>query len=179
MMDILQVTCKEPIGDVTHVIKPMVLTPANLHTFWEKSRPFKTLFTSEIRGDFKKFLEVFLRDGPNGIESNGLFWVIDDFTGVLYMTDIIPGVDAKCHLSFFDRRSKGREELVRHMLRYAFDKYHFKRLTVEIALYANPSFMRFVESIGFVKEGRRRFATLFNEKWYDVNCYGILNEELK
>lgn len=176
--DILQVTCDEPSGKITHTVRRLILTPQNLHTFWTKARQFKTLFNQEVRDDFKKFLEVFLRDGPNGVETNGLFWVVDDFMGLLYITDIVPECDALAEYTFFDRRTRGREPLVRAMLKYVFDKYNFNRLTVEVGVYAHPATMKFIESVGFKNEGRKRRATLFDNKWFDVLIYGILKEEL-
>lgn len=175
--DILQVVCNEP-EPVTHTVRKMILTPENLRKFWDKSRQFKTLFTSEIRGDFKKFLELFLSDGPNGIQCNGLFWVVDDFVGIMYITDIIPGLDAKCHVSFFDRRLNGREPLFREMIKYVLERYDFHRLTIEVALYANASYMRLVEAVGFKKEGRRRSFAWYEGQWFDVNLYGILRNEI-
>lgn len=175
---ILEVTCPEPEGDIVHTVRRMVLSPENLRTFWEKSRQFKTLFNREIRDDFKKFLEVFLREGSNGIETTGLFWVVDDFLGVLYITDIVLECDARAEFSFFDRRTRGREPLIRAMLRYVFERYNFNRITVEIGMYAHPATMKFIENVGFKKEGRMRSSVLYDGKWFDTLIYGILKGEL-
>lgn len=175
---IVEATCNEPGGPVTHVVRKMLLTPENLRSFWEKSRQFKTLFNQEIRADFKKFLEVFLREGSNGVETNGLFWVVDDFLGVLYITDIVPACDALAEYTFFDRRTKGREPLVRAMLRYVFDRYKFNRITVEVGLYAHTATIDFVEKVGFKREGRKRKAVLYDGQWFDTLIYGMLKGEL-
>lgn len=175
--DIVQVK----IDDRTYTIRRMILTPSTLRTFWEKSRTFKTLFNVEVREDFRKFLEIFLSDGPNGVQANGLFWVVDDFLGVLYMTDMVPGVDAKCHFSFFDKRIRGREPLIKAMLKHVFELYDFHRLTVEVALYINShksALMQFVENCGFKHEGRKRSAVFNEGKWWDVNIFGILKDEV-
>ena len=180
MIDIIQVECEEPkVGKVVHTIKPMVFSIENLKTFWMKSREFKTLFTEEVGQDFKKFLELFLTEHSDGtVESRGLFWVVDDFMGVFYMTEIIPEVDAVVHYTFFDKRQKGRVELVRQMLKYGFEKYKFRRLTVEVALYASVATMKFVEEVGFKKEGRLRNKIRYADRWFDLNVYGILREEI-
>src|SRR6266496_5379230 len=128
---ILSAVCPEPEGKVVREVWRMPVTIENLETLWERSRIFKTLFAEEIRGDFKKFCELFLSYGAEGIELNGLFYVIDDFVGVFYMTDINPGVDAKAHYTFFDRRHRGRIGLVKAMLKYAFTHYGFRRLSTE------------------------------------------------
>lgn len=174
---VLSIECPEPEGTVTRYVYPMTLTPRNLKTFWDKSRKFVTIFNEETRGDFRKFLEVFLREGPEGIEARGIFWVIDDFVGIMYLTDMQAGVDANVHYIFFDGRHKGRLELVRAMIAYVMEKYDFHRLTAEAPLFYKPSALLFAEQIGFVKEGRKRLARPFDNKWFDVNVYGILREE--
>lgn len=176
---VISIECQEPDGIVTRHMYRMILTPKNLHTFWSKARKFVTLFNEEVRGDFHKFMEVFLREGPEGIEARGLFWVVDDFVGIMYLTDIEPLVDAKVHYAFFDGRHKGRHDLVRAMILYVMDRYNFHRLTAEAPLYYKPSAMLFAEQVGFVKEGRKRLSRRFDNKWFDVNIYGILREDTK
>lgn len=173
------VLCHEKHGDFVRRVKQMELTPINLKIFWEKARQFDTLFTEEVNGDFKKFLEVFLHQTPNGgVEANGLFWVVDDFVGVLYLTDIIAGVDAMAHFTFFDRGLNGREELVKEMIEFVFRRYKFHRLSATVALYANPVTYKFVERLGFKWEGRKRSCRLYKGKWYDANMYGLLRDEV-
>lgn len=175
---VVSVLCSEPGGDVLREVRPLELTPQNLWKMWNLSREFNTLFNEEIRGSFKKFLEVFIRQSPDGsVESNGLFWVVDDFVGILYMTDIVPGADANVHYSFFDRRQKGRAKLVREMLKFAFDKYKFRRLSAHVPMYAIHGMMGFLESIGFKSEGRKSKGAFYRGEWWDVNLFGILAEE--
>ncbi len=175
---VLSAICAEPEGEVERFVYPMFLTPENLKLFWEKSRNFKYIFDNSVNGDFKRFCELFLYGGPAGeLCSNGLFWVVDDWVGIFYMTRIIPGQDAEVHYTFFDRRHRGRQELSREMLKYVFRKYNFRRLTVEIPLYASRHTFDFVVSMGFKKEGRRRKAIWHNDDWFDVASFGILKEE--
>lgn len=176
---ILSMECDEPEGKIIRHVYPMYLTPRNLRTFWErcKTRRYATIFNEEIRGDFHKFMEVFVREGPNGFESRGVFWVVDDFVGILYLTDIDPTNDAKAHYVFFDGRHHGRLNLIRSMLAYVMITYDFHRLTAEAPLFFRPSALLFAEEIGFVKEGRKRLARRFDNKWFDVNIYGLLRED--
>lgn len=175
---VVSVMCHEPDGDITREVRPMNLSMNNLRRMWELGRQFGTLFNEEIRGDFKKFVEVFLRQHGETIEANGLFWVIDDFVGMFYMTNIIPMVDADVHYTFFDKRHKGRKELVREMLKFAFGKYHFRRLSAQVPYYAIHGVMPFLESIGFKSEGRKSKAVWYRDEWWDMNLYGILSEEV-
>jgi len=176
---ILSIECNEPEGKIIRHVYPMYLTPQNLYTFWDrcKRRKFATVFNEEIRGDFHKFMQVFIREGPNGIESRGIFWVVDDFVGVLYLTDIDVTNDALAHYVFFDGRTHGRVNLIRSMLLHVMTTYEFHRLSAEAPLFFKPSAMLFAEEIGFVKEGRKRLARKFDNKWFDVNIYGLLRED--
>ena len=156
--------------------------------FWNKARKFRTIFNQEIRDDFEKFVSVILtkrfdEKGNISFVSNGLFWVVDDFVGVFYLTSIqrINGVnsDGLAHYSFFDGRHEGRIDLVRAMLRYAFQTFDFRRLSVEIPKYNTDKTRNFVEkSLRFKCEGKRRKAALFDNEFFDVSLYGILKEEV-
>jgi RimJ/RimL family protein N-acetyltransferase len=174
---VLTAVCPEPHGDVIRNVYPLQLSVENLKIFWEKSRSFKYIFDEEVGGDFKKFCELFMYAGPHGLQSNGLFWIIDDWVGMFYMTRIRPGIDAEVHYIFFDRRHRGRVDLAREMIKYAFRKYNFRRLSVEIPLYATKHAFEFITFIGFKKEGRRRKAIWHNDDWFDVAEFGILKEE--
>jgi hypothetical protein len=168
--------CKEPEGDIIRKVSPMQLTPSNLKTFWEKSKPFRTLFTDEINGDYKKFLELFLSMDGDNIRAHGLFWVVDDFVGIFYMTHITT-LDAQCHFTFFDRRLKGREQMAKEIIRYVFKTFGFRRMNVEIPKYASKHTFGFTLSLGFVKEGEKRKAAHYKDDWFDVVCFGLLREE--
>ena len=173
---ILTAICREPEGDILRGITPMKLTPQNLKIFWEKSKQFRTLFTDEINGDFKKFCELFISMDADGLRAHGLFWVVDDFVGVFYITHITE-LDAQCHFTFFDRRLKGREELTRAFIRWGFQHYGFRRINVEIPKYASSHTFGFVRAIGFTKEGEKRKAAKYKDDWFDVVCFGLLREE--
>lgn len=174
---VVSAICNEPEGEVRRFVYRMPLTIDNLRNFWEKSRRFKTLFSEEINGDFKKFIELFVSQDGNTLRSHGLFWVIDDFVGVFYMTHITE-TEAQVHYSFFDQRAKGREDLTRAMLKHVFEEYGFWRLSIEVPTYVSSYTTRFVKTVGFSAEGRKRKAVLYNNDKFDVICYGILAEEL-
>lgn len=170
--------CAEPGGVVTRSVYPLHLTPENMKKFWEKARQFKNLFDEEVRGDFKKFCSLLLHEGKDGLASNGLFWVVDDFVGVFYMTKIQPGKDAEVHYTFFDRRQNGRVNLTREMLKYVFQKYAFRRLSVEIPLFASAQTFHFIVALGFRVEGVKRKAAWYNDAWFDVKLFGLLRENI-
>lgn len=172
--------CDEPEGKVYRSVRLLLFTPANLAKFWQAAKQYRTIFRYEIGGDFRRFIDNFVKEGPDGrLMVTGIFYVVDDFEGIFYMTDIQPGVDASVHYTFFNGRHKGRVELVREMLKYGFRTFGFRRLTAEIPLYASPETHNFVEHwVKFKKEGRKRKAAELGGEFYDVNVYGILREEI-
>ncbi len=172
--------CHEPEGDFERSIRLMSLSVENLEKFWEQAKQYRTLFNEEIQGDFKKFIDVFLYyDAKKQIQTNGLFWVLDDFAGVYYITRIVPGIDALCHVNMLDGRFKGREEITKRLLLHTFEKYGFHRLTVQVPVYIKPNVIRFIRNLGFVSEGRLRGLVYYHDKWFDVFSFGIFKDEIK
>lgn len=169
--------CNEPKGDVLRSVRFMTLSMDNIKAFWHKARNFPLLFGKEIADDFSKFLNLVLHEGKDGIEPNGLFYVIDDFVGLFYLTNIVPKSDAIVHYTFFDKRQKGRLQLTKSMLAFVFNHYDFRRLTVETPAFVSHITTQFILDLGFVREGRRRKSVYINNDWYDVECFGILKEE--
>lgn len=177
---VLSHLCHEPEGDFERSVSLMPLSIQNLKTFWERAKIHRTLFNEEIKGDFREFLKVFVAENAAGdIEANGLFWVMDDFAGIYYMSRIIPGRDALTHVNMLDGRFKGREEITKRLLQHAFDEYGFQRLTVHVPVYIKPNVIRFIRRLGFVSEGRIRKVVPLHGKWFDVFAFGILKDEIK
>jgi RimJ/RimL family protein N-acetyltransferase len=175
---ILQAVCNEPDGTVLRKVYPLNFDWDTTIKFWEKAKKHRTLYGKEIPtiGDF---LSLFFYWTENGrINSNGMFWQVDDMEGVFYLTDI-GDFDALVHYSFFNGRHKGRLDLVKGMLKHIFDTYHFSRLTAEIPCYATPQAKNFCQSLGFTYEGKRRKSAMYKGEMFDTNLYGLLKEEFK
>lgn len=171
--------CTEKNGSIERHVYKMALTQESVKLFWEKARKFDTLFTQEIKNDFRLFLSVFLDENDGVIEGRGLLWRIDDYVGIFYLTDISPENDAQVHVTFFDGRIKGRENLAIDMLRFAFKVYQFRRLSAVVPMYAATASHSFIRRIGFKIEGRKRLSCGFKGSWYDTVQYGILASEVK
>lgn len=171
--------CKEPEGDILREVRLLQFTPSNISKFYHEVSKYKTLFRWEIGGSLRKFMDRLVREGPNGtIVPTGVFYVVDDFVGVFYMTDIEIGVEASVHYSFFNGRHRGRLPLVKAMMRYAFNTYDFRRLNTEIPAYASERTRNFTtEWLGFKLEGIKRKVSEKDGKFFDMNLYGILREE--
>lgn len=172
---VMTVTCDEPEGKVEREIRLAPLTIENLGFLWENLRQFPTLFNEEL-SDFEDFANAFMHQVGNDIQPHGIIWMVDD-VGIVFITAIQPGIQAHCHCSFWDRRLKGREPILREMVRYAFEEFGFHRLNAEVPHYATPIHY-FVKSAGFKKEGRLREAALYRDKWWDIDLYGVLETEV-
>lgn len=172
---VLSIECNEPEGKVTRNIRRLIFTPENLQRFWDEAKQFPTIYGREIKS-VADFYEMFISQNGEELTANGLFWVIDDFVGVFYMTEITT-TEANVHYSFFDKRHRGRENLTRQMVKFIFEKYKFNRVNVEIPLYSSKYTRFFVNNIGFKLEGRKRKAAYYKGEWYDTMLYGMLNSE--
>lgn len=175
---ILTVECHEPNGVFRREVRPLIFDMDTLFHFWEKAKQFPTLFAQDINDNFGEFCSLFLSNGHNGqYEAKGLFYLIDDWVGILYMTDISHPSEATVHYTFFDRRQNGRVPLMKEMIKHVFLKYGFNRLNASLPLYATPAFP-FVKAIGFVDEGRKRKCRLYKNEYYDEALFGILKSEV-
>jgi len=175
----LEVVCIEKGKKVTRTISPVFWDLEAIRTVWEKCKQFDILFTDEIRGDFSKFTNILLTKNDRGeLVSNGLFWKVDDFVGLLSINNIKPGIDGWTHFSFFDRRVRGREPLVRALMKEVFKVYKFRRLSIEIPDFSLPYLRDFISNVGFKKEGTRRKVFSYKGRMIDSLLYGILQEEV-
>lgn len=177
---IVTALCQEKKGDIIRSVRPMPYTIDNFKQFWEKIKPFSKVYSKEVTENLGNFINLFIQYDPKTgvLNSDSLLWVIDDFVGIYYITNMYGTDDALVHYSFFDRTHHGRYDLTIKMLNYVFNTYGFHRLSVEVPLYASEYSFKFIESLGFHPEGRKRKGTKFNGEWYDVKMFGIFKEEV-
>lgn len=76
--------------------------------------------------------------------------------GIVLFTDIIAGVDAKCHFIFFDAKLKSKTPLLRNMMAWAFGTLRLHRLSAEIPDYAFALAKYAREQLGFRYEAEGR-----------------------
>jgi RimJ/RimL family protein N-acetyltransferase len=174
---VLSVECPEPEGQVVRNVEKVKLSLDRFRLYYEKLSNFDTLFNDFIGDSFEAFVSCFIEQDESGeLFAKGLLWQVDD-VGILYITKIVPGVEAKAHFTFWDGRLKGREQLILEMCAHVVRKLHLHRLYAEVPLYALPT-IKFVERLGFVKEGRMREAIRYKGSWFDVNLYSLLEHEV-
>jgi RimJ/RimL family protein N-acetyltransferase len=175
---LIQVVCNEPEGNVVRNVYPMLWTPENIEKLTSKVLEFPTLYGREIKSP-ADITEMFLNPSPSGITAKGLFFVVDDFVGLFYITDFAYNfTDAIAHYTFFDRRHRGRIPLVRAMMKYVFETYQFNRLSVEVPLFTSPHTRHFIGECGFTLEGKKRKSIRFKDDIFDILLFGILKSEV-
>jgi len=180
----ITVVCEDPKkGEIEYTIKPMIFTIENLTKYWQKASEYPTLFNTEIRSDFGKFASIFVDQDRQTFEikGRGLVWTVDteeeEMVGTFYMTEIDIPIQATVHFSFFDGRIRGRAPLAKALMKHVFEEYGFVRLNVEIPVYVKSAAFRFIDELGFIKEGRKRKAVRYADKYFDTVLFGILKEE--
>lgn len=174
----MQVLCHEPEGDVLRHVWPFRFTKENIFKLYEQASKFPVLFGRPLTNVVDMVNYFTIHNMSEDLEPQGLIWIVDDYKGMFYLNNI-SDIEADVHYSFFDRRHKGREPLVRAMVQHVFEKYEFVRLNAYIPAQAGAGVRMFVERCGFKREGRKRRASWWKDCWFDVYLYGILPEDLK
>lgn len=168
--------CDEPEGSVVRHVRIPELTKEKLEHYWEKLKKFEVIFNGGVPSDFVEFSQWFIgQDASKTIRAKGIIYEVDD-VGILWMTDL--GMrSALVHFNFWDRRLRGRIDLLKEMVKYVFKEFGLERLEVRVGLHARPA-LYFVERVGFKKEGRLRNTVKYKGEWFDSNIYSIIREDL-
>jgi RimJ/RimL family protein N-acetyltransferase len=173
---VLECLCRERDHEIVRVVRPTELSVGRLKFLWDNLKKYDVLFNDWVRGDFKAFVNHFVVQVDGEPTAAGLMWDVDD-VGMFLLNEIRPEISGTAHFTFWDEKFRGREILCRQMLEYVFETYKFKRIETRVALYARSA-LAATERIGFIQEGRLRSCVLYKGKWFDVNVYSILPEDL-
>ncbi|MFH1699681.1 MAG: GNAT family protein [Candidatus Zixiibacteriota bacterium] len=123
----------------------------------------------------------------NKVKTHPKIWlkaVIDDGRIIGYAAvESIDEKNRKCELILIigevDYWGRGIGEFVlKRMLEYAFDALHMHRVWV-VATLGNDRSERLIKKVGFVQEGVMREAIIIGDKFTDLLCYSILEDEYK
>ena len=181
----LKFECDEPGGMVTREVRRAHLSFKTLKGYYDKLKEFDTVFNGYVANNIDAFIHSFVKgNGSGDLQATGIIWEVDD-VGILYLTDISIGNDAYAHFNFWDRRFKGRENLIRGMMKHVMKEFNLHRITSEVGLFAAPWLPSALERIGFVREGRKREAIWFKSKeategeWFDSLIYSMLRHEVE
>ncbi len=183
--NVLEFECREPEGTLIRCVRPAVLTFATLKGYYDKLKEFDTIFNGYVANNIDAFIHSFVKgNGSGDVQSTGIIWEVDD-VGILYLTEISVGNDAYAHFNFWDRRIKGRENLIRGMMRNVMGEFNLHRISIEVGMFAAAWMCPAVERIGFTREGRKREAIWHVPKktqegqWFDSIMYSILRQEVE
>lgn len=148
----------------------LVLTPDKIEYLWEQVKRFPIIFDDYGKGDKEAFVAKLM-------SPRNAFIDIGPGVGLACLMNIRTGLDATSHIVMFDRRLKGRESIIKSILRYAFDKLRLRRIT---AMISDDAFLAvaLAKRLGFKHEGTLRQAMRREGRFVDVHIYGILKEEL-
>lgn len=136
---------------------------------WDKFNQFPILFDDLVRGNY----EGFVRDI---IDINSIVVATGDY-GLVRVCNIVEGRNADIHLTFWDRRFKGRDEECKQALRWLFYTMKLVRATIVLPSIVFST-IKFTEVIGFRREGIVRKAWSYNKELLDLHIFGILREQV-
>jgi RimJ/RimL family protein N-acetyltransferase len=152
-------------------------SPENISKLWEAASKFPILFGKELTSP-QDFIDQFIKyDKAGNPDSTGLVFIVDDFVGAFYLTDIYDD-QVEAHYSYFDRRFRGRVELGKMMLKWVFTTFGFARINAKIPVHVGTAPFEYARKLGFVPEGRLREAASWKGERFDVVPLGILRHEV-
>ena len=161
--------CKEGDERVERAARPMILTGDDVVRLWFKLSKFPILFASPQESNFKNFTRML----------NDEYSILIEFpdVGMALITDIVPGTEARFHISFWDSRLKGREPLVRELVRWVIETLNVRRVSAPIR--ADARAMRaFMQRTGLYLEGILKNWIQKDHKFFDLHLYGIVDHEV-
>jgi RimJ/RimL family protein N-acetyltransferase len=96
---------------------------------------------------------------------NRLFecWRGPEFVGVLYLTEIFPGVGATLHFTFLDAELRGKAKLLHQFIGRCFNEFGFHRLTMYIPEHVETLASYARRKLGFRFEGEPRDHPLYGK----------------
>ncbi len=136
---------------------------------WEKFNQFPILFDDVVRGNYENFVGEM-------IDINSIVLATGDY-GICRICNIVPYRNADIHLTFWDKRFKGRDEECKQGLRWLFDKMKLIRATVSLPHIAYAT-IKFTEALGFHREGVIKRSYGYKGELLDLHLFGIFREDV-
>lgn len=150
-------------------IQFLELTPEKVKSLWEKLNVIEGLFDDYSKGNFQVFLSA-LQD------RNSVWLERTDGNGLLYLTQVRPGLSAQGHVVFWDKRLRGREDFTLETLLWLMDMLKLQKVNVWLPTYAKAA-IAFTKRVGFKFEGHIRNWSYSKGKLFDIDAFGITREE--
>ncbi len=148
-----------------HFIVP---TEEKLSELWARFTASHGIFDDITKGDVAAFLRA-IHDYHN-------VWLeLDDGGGVLYATNVIPGLSADVHIAFWDHKIRPRYSLIVKCLNWLTNVCELEKINASLPDFAHVA-RKHVVALGFQQEGLIRRFSRSDGKLYDLYYYGILKE---
>jgi hypothetical protein len=146
-----------------------VCSQKNMLNVWNKLNEFPILFDDVVRGNFVNFCEELINPTTVVLQTG-------DY-GMVRVCNIVPHRNADVHLTFWDRRFKGRDKMCKEALRWMFSKFDLHRSTIVVPSIVHYT-INFILALGFKREGVVREAYAYKGRLLDQHIFGLLNTEL-
>lgn len=162
---------KEDDKRVVRKVYPYILDSQAVVQLWFKLSKFPILFASPQQANFPNFVRMLQDD-------YSVMLRVDD-VGIIMVTDIVPGIEARIHVSFWDSKLSGRESLIREAVKWVLNTLNVRRVSAPVR--ADARAMRsFLERSGLYFEGvlKNWIKREDDEKLYDLYLYGVTNHEV-
>jgi RimJ/RimL family protein N-acetyltransferase len=145
------------------------MTQENLTKVWTKVNEFPILFDDLYRGKLDEFVASLL-------DPSAIILATGDY-GLVRICNIRPHRDVDMHLTFWDRRFKGRGDECKQALLWLFSKLDLVRATVTLPAIVFAT-IAFTKSLGFKEEGVIRKAYSYKGDLLDIHLFGLLRSQL-
>ena len=159
----------EPKPELPSNWLPFICTRENLEMVWNKLNQFPILFDDDVRGDFKSFII----DMTN---KNSVIFLTGNY-GICEICNIVPYRGCDVHLTFWDRRFRGRDGECRAVIKWIFNTLQLHRITVSTVSIAHST-INFIKALGFRREGVIRESYPYKGRLLDVHIFGLLRDEV-
>lgn len=102
----------------------------------------------------------------------------EPMSGLVNVSNVQPYMDGLLHFLFFDRKLRGKEDVLMDVVREVMRTMELRRLTCAIPS-DRATGLQMLQRLGFRREGKMRKKFLRKGKYLDVYIYSILEEEVE
>jgi hypothetical protein len=185
MIELFQTTCR--IGDRDELYSVRILhefgkgdgylDPTKIRDMWAAVKGHKVLFSDQTFGKAELFLTVLL--DPTSVWLDIVRLPEDESVGVIHLSNVIPGFDAKGHFWIWDGAARPRKEIFFQAMEWVFERYGLHRLSAEVPAYQHGVLRFLTKHLRFVQEGVRREAVMYEGHWCPLIEHGITIDEFQ
>lgn len=158
------------INQLPEGVKYAVLTKEKVHYWWSKLKNFDKLFNDDTYYDEINFFNKMFHENTHILE------VADN--GIIVFDNVVEGLKAQAHVSFWDFKLSARTQLLRDCLIWAILEFNLHRIEILIPEFSR-ALRRFVERrLKFQYEGRLRETMWYKGQLVDIIILSILRREV-